>query len=384
MNSEIALLRHFAKTSDPEAFSEIVRRHAGLVYGACLRVLDDRDRAADATQETFLQLLRNAEAIADSVPSWLHRVATRKAINMIHEDSSRRRREAKYAAGKPLHTSRWDDISASVDEVLDELDEEVREILIRHFIEGRTMSDIAGDSGISQPTVSRRVKAGVAELREKLNKRGIIVGAAALGLLLTENAAQAAPAVVIKELGKIALVGGSAAASSLGSSAASSGAAAKAAVTGILTGVKAKVIAAAAVAAVGVGGVVTYNQVTRPAEQSGPPGPIAKPVAESRPKAAAPPVRAQQPARNERVATVVAPAGRTVRTDKPISDVSVASSGPVERGAEATSTKAPRSANGSGYGAHYWGRAATSAEEEPNDTENTETSSRRGISRHRR
>jgi DNA-directed RNA polymerase specialized sigma24 family protein len=45
--NESILLQRFAKTGDPEVFSEIVRRHAGLVYGACLRILADKDRAAD-------------------------------------------------------------------------------------------------------------------------------------------------------------------------------------------------------------------------------------------------------------------------------------------------------------------------------------------------
>ena len=53
LENEVTLLRRFARTGDAEAFSEVVRRHAGLVYGACLRILADRDRAADAVQGTF-------------------------------------------------------------------------------------------------------------------------------------------------------------------------------------------------------------------------------------------------------------------------------------------------------------------------------------------
>jgi len=74
---------------------------------------------------------------------------------------------------------------------------------------------------------------------------------------------------VLKELGKMALVGGTAAVGSgVGSAAAASGTGAKAAV-GVLAGVKAKIITVAAVTAVGVGGVVTYNEVTRPVEPVG-------------------------------------------------------------------------------------------------------------------
>jgi hypothetical protein len=161
---------------------------------------------------------------------------------------------------------KWQDISGYVDEGLGELDEQTQEILIQHFFEGRSMTDIAAGKGISQPTVSRRIESGVAELREKLRKRGIIVAVATLGGLLLENAAEAAPALVLKELGKMALVGGPAVASGVGNATAASGAGAKATAAALMTGVKAKVVTAAVVTAVGVGSVVTYNHVTQPSE----------------------------------------------------------------------------------------------------------------------
>ena len=266
--NEIILLRRFANSGDAEAFSEIVRRHAGLVYGACLRVLEDRSKAADVVQETFLQLLRSAGEITGSIPSWLHRVATRKAIDVVRRDSSRKQREAKYAGQKQLKVEKWEDMSIYVDECLGELDEETREILIAHFFEGRSMVDVAADKGMSQPTVSRRVESGVSRLRGQLQKRGIIVTVITLGGLLGQNAAEAAPALVLKELGKMALVGGPAVtASGVGAAASATGAGAKAAASGVLTGIKVKVVTAAAVAAVGVGGVVTYQNVTREAPQ---------------------------------------------------------------------------------------------------------------------
>jgi RNA polymerase sigma factor (sigma-70 family) len=265
--SESILLHRFVMTGDAAAFSEIVRRHAGLVYGACLRVLEDRDKAADATQETFFQLLHNAGQITGSIPAWLHRVATGKAVDLLRRDSSRRQREAEYADLKHREVTKWQDLSRYVDEALDDLDDQTRNILIQCFFEGRSLVDIANDIGVSHPTVSRRIESGVGQLREKLRKRGIIVVAAALGPLLGQNAAEAAPALVLKELGKIALVGGKAAvASAAGSAATTSGG--KVMASGIMTAAKVKIIAAAAAVAVAVGGVVTYKHITREPQQA--------------------------------------------------------------------------------------------------------------------
>jgi RNA polymerase sigma factor (sigma-70 family) len=261
--SDSILLQRFARTGDAAAFSEIIKRHAGLVYGACLRILTDADKAADAAQETFLHLLRNAGQITGSVPAWLHKVATGKAADVVRRDRSRKRREAEYIDRKQHQATEWKHVSPYVDEALAELDEQTAEILVHYFFESRSMAQIGAEEGTSRATVSRRIEAGVVELRRKLRGRGVTIAAAALGSLLGENAAEAAPALVMKELGKIALVGGQAAAGG-------SAVAAKLAASGILAVAKAKIIVAAAVAVVSVGGILVYKHVTRPIEQSGP------------------------------------------------------------------------------------------------------------------
>ncbi len=265
--SENILLQRFVRSGDATAFSEIVRRHAGLVYGACVRVLGDADRAADATQETFFQFVRDAGRITGSLPNWLHRVATGKAVDVVRRDSSRRRREAEYADLKQRQVGEWKELSPYVDQALDALDDEEREMLIRYFFEGRSMAEIAAAKGISHPTVSRRIEKGIGELRAQLHRRGLIVAGVALTSLLGENAAQAAPASVLQELAKMALVGGK------GTVAVTAGAAATgsaAAGIGLVAAAKTKLIAVAAVVVLGLGGTLAYKYVNRPAENPSP------------------------------------------------------------------------------------------------------------------
>jgi len=257
VETEAVLLTRFTRTGDAQAFAEIIRRHAGLVYGAALRILADVDRASDVAQETFLQLTKDAHSVTGSLPGWLHRVATHKAIDQMRRDTSRRRREVEYAAERPHEVTEWRDLSRHVDEELNKLDSETRDILVAHFLQGRTTREIAVAQGVSQATVSRRVDAGVTQLRATLRKRGILVAAATLSLLLGKNAVQAAPQTLMTELGKMALVGGHAAAGAAGASTINTIAG------GVLAGVKAKAVAVAAVAVIGAGSVVTYQHATR-------------------------------------------------------------------------------------------------------------------------
>ena len=258
-DTEAVLLRRFARGRDAEALTEIVRRHAGLVYSAALRILADVDRASDVAQETFLQLTKDAGNITGSLPGWLHRVATHKAIDQMRRDTSRSHRERQYVAGRPREATQWRDLSRYVDEGLQELDAETRDILVAHFLQGQTTRQIAGVRGISQATVSRRVDAGVTRLRGMLRQRGLLVAPGLLSLWLGQHAVQAAPVGLMAELGKMAILGGTA---SLASSSATGASIVETAV-GVLVGLKTKAAVVAVVAAIGAGSVVTYRQAMR-------------------------------------------------------------------------------------------------------------------------
>jgi RNA polymerase sigma-70 factor (ECF subfamily) len=255
VRDEAVLLQRFVATGDAGAFSEIVRRYASLVYSACIRILGDSETAADATQETFFQFLKKANTITDSIPAWLHRVATGKAVDRIRAESARRRAEGQYAEVKCRQVSKWEDLSPHVDEALDALDDPSRELLIEYFFKGRSLADIGTDKSLSHPTVSRHVKAAVNKLRGQLRKSGVAVSAVALGPLLAENTVQAAPTALLSELAKMALTG-----AKLTAPAAAAG--------GILLVTKTKVIVVAAVVGVGAVGVFTHRYFTRPAAEN--------------------------------------------------------------------------------------------------------------------
>jgi len=271
--SESILLERFVRGKDAEAFAEIVGRHAGLVYGTCLRVLADADKAADATQETFFQLLKRADEITDSIPGWLHRVAVGKAIDLVRSDARRRRREQQYVGARSGLDATWREICPYVDEALDGLDDQTRTILVRHFLEGRSMTALADELGVSRPTVSRRMESGLARLRAQLHKQGVTVAVAGLSTLLADNAAQGVPAWLIPQLGKVSLVGAEAAlAAGSGGLASSSGLISG----GVLAAVNTKlVVAISAVVVVGAG-LLTYTLSSPPPQTLASPPVVAR------------------------------------------------------------------------------------------------------------
>ena len=206
--SDLILLQRFRDRRDELAFAQIVQRNAGTVLAACRRVLGDHARAEEVAQETFYLLLRKPEAVRTSLAGWLHRAATRLAIDTVRSDTARLRRELAYARRRERRVSTWQDLSPYVDESLDELPEPFRTILILHFLEGVPQHELAKRFKVSPPTMSRRVKQALAALRHRLRRKGMVVAAAALAVLLQDNAAQAASVTLLTELSKMAMISG--------------------------------------------------------------------------------------------------------------------------------------------------------------------------------
>ena len=228
------------------------------------------------------------------------------------------------------------------------------------------MADIAADMDISQPTVSRRVESGVSKLRETLRKRGVMVAATALISLLTENAVEAAPALVMKELGKIAL---------LGTTAASSGS--STAATGALIGIKAKIIAATAAAAIGTVGVIAYKDITQPAKEPAPP--VVREVGQTEP--AGPTESAKEPGSPEIVSIDREPPKVTVDSGVPENGGDIARSGGAKAGSDddvPAGAGAVRKSGGygggrgGGFGGYWVARPEENKEPDTEDSNSTD------------
>jgi len=74
---------------DHTAFDRLFEEFSPAIFNYVLRMVGDRDRAADVTQDTFIKAYRKLDTLTDdkSTRSWLYRIATNTAI-----DEMRRRR----------------------------------------------------------------------------------------------------------------------------------------------------------------------------------------------------------------------------------------------------------------------------------------------------
>jgi RNA polymerase sigma-70 factor (ECF subfamily) len=72
---------------DADAFAALVRRHEARVFNLCVRVLGDREDAADAAQDTFLAALRKLNQFRGDAAfsTWLHRVTVNACYDLLRK-----------------------------------------------------------------------------------------------------------------------------------------------------------------------------------------------------------------------------------------------------------------------------------------------------------
>jgi RNA polymerase sigma factor (sigma-70 family) len=212
---DAALLRRYTQQRDPDAFTELARRYAKLIFSTAYRITENTAEAEDVAQECLFALAQSGDTIVSSIPAWLHSIATHRAWNVVRrkKTESSYRDQAAAATSEPGTRSddalAWKEMSCIIDREIAALPDDLRLPLVLHYLEGKTQEQIAVELKLNQSTVSRRVDAGIDTLRERLKRAGVAAPLILLGALLRENAAQAseAPAAVMTAASKMAISG---------------------------------------------------------------------------------------------------------------------------------------------------------------------------------
>jgi RNA polymerase sigma factor (sigma-70 family) len=182
------LLDEFVRDQDAGAFRSLVARHGAAVHRVCRGVLRDPEEAEDAFQATFLVLVRKAPAIRDpeTLGAWLRGVAYRVAVRARRRAARRRaieRTRAEMSRHKPGLTpaEASSDVRKVVREELERLPDPYRQPIALCYLDGLTHQEAARRLDWPVGTVKVRLVRARRLLRERLDRRGVGLGA---GLLL--------------------------------------------------------------------------------------------------------------------------------------------------------------------------------------------------------
>jgi len=90
--NERELIEGLRQGEEP-AFRCLVEEYRNRIFHTVLNILQDRDEAEDAAQETFIQVFESIKNFKEesSLSTWIYRIATRKALDKLRRRKTRGR-----------------------------------------------------------------------------------------------------------------------------------------------------------------------------------------------------------------------------------------------------------------------------------------------------
>ncbi len=171
-------LRH--RYGEPDAFEEVYRRFAPMVFGLALRMSGDREEAADLTQEVFLRVYRHLGRFRgrSSLKTWIYRITVNCCRSKLRK-RSRRRLERPLEHVEELADERTGpeqralgrDLGRRLAAALAELPVAFREAVVLRDVQGLSYVEIGDVLGLRIGTVRSRIARGRERLRGLLEER---------------------------------------------------------------------------------------------------------------------------------------------------------------------------------------------------------------------
>ncbi|MCK9588361.1 MAG: sigma-70 family RNA polymerase sigma factor [Terrimicrobiaceae bacterium] len=172
MDHESELLGR-ARGGDTKAFDEIVTCHRSRIYALIFQILRNQEDALDLTQDTFIRAWRSLRKFDGRHPlgTWLHRIATNAAIDLIRRRQARPQcelndgamsvdpasRTTPSAPAVPGESIDRQDLRAILDRALASLSPEHRAVVVLREVEELSYEEIAERTKTSMGTVMSRL-----------------------------------------------------------------------------------------------------------------------------------------------------------------------------------------------------------------------------------
>jgi RNA polymerase sigma factor (sigma-70 family) len=176
---EDASLVRSALAGETRAFEKLVEHHFESVHLIAFARLGNREMAEDLTQEVFLRAFLGLHQLRDPAhfAAWVNQITRNLALNWIRQ----RRRASRLVPMVPIEQLSQEipdteapdtrealataEQEAAVQEAIGDLRPEQREVVLLHFAQGLSKSEIAHRLGTHPSTVGRRLDSALRCLR---------------------------------------------------------------------------------------------------------------------------------------------------------------------------------------------------------------------------
>jgi RNA polymerase sigma-70 factor (ECF subfamily) len=171
-------LIEMAKLGDRDAFGELVAQHQHEVFTLAVRLMRDRDLAADVSQDAFIRAWRAMPKFRGDAKfsTWMHRIT----VNTAWTHRSKQKRvtvdpldsmtaEPQASTLDPVRAGEAASASPRIEEALMQLSASIRVVVVLKDVYDWSHSEIGDHLGISVTAAKVRLHRGRKELRQLLD-----------------------------------------------------------------------------------------------------------------------------------------------------------------------------------------------------------------------
>ena len=169
-----------AAAGDRVAFERLYRQHVNKVYSLCARMVTDRTRAEELTQDVFVRAWEKLHLFRgeSSFSTWLHRLTVNVVLNARKTDGRQRSRFEENddeaggmdahagVVGMPLAPGDLLDL----EEAIAKLPPGARRVFVLHDVEGYKHEEIAEMLSVTSGATKAQLHRARLLLREALNR----------------------------------------------------------------------------------------------------------------------------------------------------------------------------------------------------------------------
>lgn len=191
MADERKLVR-LAKKGDTDAFEQLVEMHSSRIYSIALRMVGNPTDAEDLAQEAFLRIWKGLEGfnMDAKFSTWAYRLTTNVCIDYLRkekknnnvplftEDDEGEETELQIPDERysPEQKMEQEQLRQSVEQAMNSLDPQYRQILTLRELGGLSYDEIARQLELKEGTVKSRIARAREHMRRLLTADGNFSG----------------------------------------------------------------------------------------------------------------------------------------------------------------------------------------------------------------
>ena len=159
------------REEDKEFFIQKINENRLKMYKTAIAILKDEDDANDAIQEALYSAYKNYYSLREKsyFTTWIIKILINKCYNIINKNKKIAYIDDTIIQNTASSEDNYE-IENSLEWVLNQIDKDLREIVVLYYYDDFSVADIANVLEIPQGTVKSRLSRAREQIKEIINK----------------------------------------------------------------------------------------------------------------------------------------------------------------------------------------------------------------------